>query len=106
MKRKKSIVISGNAVAVIDPSESVSVKDAVVRLPAPVIGQVPAVVAHLGVKGKKRFTSFFTDNIRNKNTREAYFRATFKFFEWCQSLGLEISDVESFHVSTYVELPS
>ena len=39
---------------------------------APQIGRhVPSLIASLGTKEKKRFTTFFTDNIRNRNTREA-----------------------------------
>lgn len=98
------IVITGNVVEVKDPAALPPARLVEAQPPAPVIGQFPALIAHMGAKGKKRFTTFFTDNIRNKNTREAYFRATFRFFEWCESLGLEISDVESFHVSTYIEL--
>lgn len=72
-------------------------------IPAYQVGSVPALVAVLGSKAKKRFTAFFTDNIRNRNTREAYFRAAFQFFEWCDRHGLSIETVESFHVSAYIE---
>ena len=72
-------------------------------LPAPKTGDVPALVAELGAKAKKRFTAFFTDNIRNRNTREAYFRAAFQFFQWCDEHRLSVETVESFHVSAYVE---
>ena len=73
------------------------------RLPAYQVGDVPALVADLGAKAKKRFTAFFTDNIRNRNTREAYFRAAFQFFEWCDAHKLAVETVESFHVSAYIE---
>lgn len=76
---------------------------AVPSLPAPKTGDVPALVAELGAKAKKRFTAFFTDNIRNRNTREAYFRAAFQFFRWCDEHRLSIETVESFHVSAYIE---
>jgi hypothetical protein len=33
---------------------------------------VPAVIAADGPKAAERFFTFFTDNIRNKNTRAAY----------------------------------
>lgn len=72
--------------------------------PAPAIGQVPHLVAELGSEGKKRFTTFFTDNIRNKNTRDAYFRAAFAFFNWADQHGLTMEAIESFHVSAYVEV--
>ena len=67
------------------------------------VGDVPAVVAELGSKAKKRFTTFFTDNIRNPNTREAYFRAAFQFIRWCEARRLSVETVESFHAAAYVE---
>ena len=73
------------------------------RLPAPKIGEVPALVADLGSKAKKRFTTFFTDEIRNPNTREAYFRAAFQFFSWCDICRLTVETVESIHISAYIE---
>lgn len=76
---------------------------AVVRKPAPHVGDVPLIVAVIGVKAKKRFTTFFTDAIRNPNTREAYFRAAFQFFEWCEKHHLALESIESFHVSAYIE---
>ncbi len=63
----------------------------------------PALIERRGFKAKKRFATFFTDNIRNANTRQAYFRAAFQFFSWCQEHGLEFEAVQSFHVSAYVE---
>jgi len=97
-------IVETEIVEVKDPSAIPATQIAVVRPPAPAIGEFPALIAHTGLKGKKRFTSFFTDNIRNKNTRDAYFRASFRFFEWCESMELELPDIESFHVSTYIEL--
>jgi integrase/recombinase XerD len=73
------------------------------RISAYQVGDVPALVADLGTKAKKRFTSFFIDNIRNRNTREAYFRAAFQFFKWCDARKLAVEMVESFHVSAYIE---
>jgi len=64
---------------------------------------LPALIARRGFKAEKRFTTFFTDNIRNVSTREAYFRASCQFFNWCEAAGLEFSGVESFHVSAYIE---
>ena len=73
------------------------------RPPAYQVGDVPALVAELGTKAKKRFTAFFTDNIRNRNTREAYHRAAFQFFDWCDAHKLSVDTIESYHVSAYVE---
>jgi integrase len=55
------------------------------------------------VRAKERFLEFFTAQIRNKNTREAYFRAVSRFFGWCQKRGLALDDIRPVHVATYIE---
>ena len=67
------------------------------------ISIVPAAVAYSGRKAQKRFVTFFTDNIRNPNTRAAYHRNVMRFFAWCESKNLPLPDIESFHVSAYIE---
>lgn len=52
----------------------------------------------------KRFWEFFTVNIRNANTRRAYFGAVSSFSDWCEQRGLLISQIEPIHVAAYVEL--
>ncbi len=64
---------------------------------------VPAVVAAQGDKASERFFTYFTDTIRNKNTREAYFRNACRFMDWCDRGGLTLPTIRSFHVSAYVE---
>ena len=64
---------------------------------------VPAAVAYSGRKAQKRFVTFFTDNIRNPNTREAYHRNVMRFFAWCELKNLPLPDIESYHVSAYLE---
>jgi len=94
--------VSSKTIEIRDPGAAQVPTVVVPRLPAPVIGKhFPVLIAGLGTKGKKRFMTFFTDNIRNKNTREAYFRAAFQFFAWCEEHGLEFAAVQSFHVSAY-----
>lgn len=66
--------------------------------------EVPASVATLGEDAKKRYTTFFTDTIRNRNTRDAYFRNAWRFFSYCEALGLTVDQIESVHVSAYIEL--
>ncbi|MEM8944770.1 MAG: tyrosine-type recombinase/integrase [Planctomycetota bacterium] len=73
------------------------------RLPARPISYVPQVISSLGKKAQKRFVTFFTDKYRNKNTRAAYHRNACQFFEWCQVRELVFPDIESYHVSAYVE---
>jgi hypothetical protein len=36
-----------------------------------------------GERASRRFVEFFTSNIRNKNTREAYSRSINAFLAWC-----------------------
>ena len=85
------------------PGAGVPAKAAEPRLPAPQVGQLPALVKLAGRKAAKRFTTFFTDDIENDNTRAAYLHAVFRFFEWCEGKGLSLETVESFHVAAYRE---
>jgi site-specific recombinase XerD len=64
---------------------------------------VPVVIAAQGEKASERFFTFFTDTIRNPNTRAAYFRNATRFFGWCESRKLRFDQIKSFHVSAYLE---
>jgi integrase/recombinase XerD len=64
---------------------------------------IPAVIADQGDKASERFFTFFTDTIRNKNTRTAYYRNAMRFFAWAQQRGLGLTAIKSYHVSAYVE---
>lgn len=64
---------------------------------------VPRIVEETGESGAVRFATFFTDNIRNPNTRVAYHRAASLFLDWCSDRGLGLGSIESYHVSAYVE---
>ena len=44
---------------------------------------LPALVAAAGERASRRFVEFFTANIRNKKTREAYCRNITAFLVWC-----------------------
>ena len=46
---------------------------------------------------------FFTSTIRNRNTRAAYARACWQFFEWCAAHSLELTTVRPFHVAAWIE---
>ena len=53
----------------------------------------------------EQFYGFFTVNIRNKNTRRAYYKAACRFSEWCEDRGLrELAEVKPPHVAAYVEM--
>jgi site-specific recombinase XerD len=55
-------------------------------------------------EGGRRFWEFFSVNIRNANTRRAYFKAVARFSAWCEEKGLrDLSGVTPMHVAAYVE---
>jgi len=65
---------------------------------------VPRVVAAAGDPAARRFLEFFAATIRNKNTRQAYYRAAVKFFASCDQHAIgEIAAIEPLHVAAYVE---
>ena len=53
--------------------------------------------------GGKRFWEFFTANIRNRNTRKAYFVAASQFSDWCERRKLLLHEVQPVHVAAYIE---
>jgi site-specific recombinase XerD len=64
----------------------------------------PAQIAAAGDHAQRRFFEFFTANIRNRNTRQAYAQAVSGFFRWCELRGLrELARLEPVHVAAYVE---
>ena len=67
------------------------------------VSYVPAMLVAAGDSTAKRFLTFFTDNIRNPNTRRAYHRNVCEFFEWAAARGLSFAEIESPHVSLYIE---
>ena len=65
---------------------------------------IPLQVAAAGETAARRFIEFFTANIRNRNTRQAYAQAVAQFFRWCEVRGLsELARLEPVHVAAYVE---
>src|SRR5262249_27636821 len=68
---------------------------------------VPALVADAGDEAAKDFLEFFAATIRNRNTREAYYRACCRFFAWCEDRRTGIAtltDIEPIHVAAYIEM--
>jgi len=63
----------------------------------------PILIKRAGAKATKRFYEFFTANIRNRNTREAYYRALTDFFAWCDQKNLSLDDLEPIVIAAYVE---
>jgi len=64
---------------------------------------LPAVLQDAGEDASSRVIEFFTAEIRNPNTREAYARAVRRFFRWAHRKGLNLSDIEPVHIAAYVE---
>jgi site-specific recombinase XerD len=81
--------------------------DAIVNQLVPSRGyseNLPALVATSGEQAARCFIDFFTSNIRNRNTREAYGRAVRTFLAWCEAQGLaSLIDVEPLHVAAWIE---
>ena len=56
-------------------------------------------------KTRERFYSFFTANIRNPNTRRAYYKAACRFSDWCEGRGQhDLHQVKPVHVAAYIEM--
>ncbi len=74
-------------------------------LPPSLVARCHPIILNAGHKAAWRFVGFFTNSIRNPNTREAYYRAVTRFFDWCESeLNIQTPQhVRPIHVSTYVE---
>jgi site-specific recombinase XerD len=64
----------------------------------------PVVHRGAGDRAAKPFLDFFAATIRNKNTRQAYYRARCRFFTWCDHHKLgTLADIEPLHVAAYIE---
>src|SRR6202453_1911828 len=64
----------------------------------------PALIAASGPRASYRFLEFFTAKIRNRHTRRAYTRSATEFFDWLAMKGvMQLADIESIHVATYIE---
>jgi site-specific recombinase XerD len=65
---------------------------------------VPVAIADAGEHATRRFLEFFAANIRNRNTRMAYYRTVCSFFGWVEQHRIgELADIEPVHVAAYIE---
>lgn len=64
---------------------------------------VPRSLANAGESASRRYTEFFTAQIRNAGTRQAYSFAVRRFFDWCDQFQIGLEDVEPIVVATYIE---
>src|SRR3954464_3830493 len=71
---------------------------------SPATMPIPVAIADCGDRTSERFFTFFTDTIRNKNTRASYYRNAMRFFAWTQASGLTLPAIRSYHVSAYLEV--
>jgi site-specific recombinase XerD len=70
----------------------------------PGAGHLPALIRNAGHLAARRFIEFFTAEIRNPNTRRAYWRAVTAFFNWLEDNKLdELALIQPIHVAAYVE---
>lgn len=64
---------------------------------------MPAIIAASGESTCRQFIEFFTVNIRNLNTRKAYYRGVVNFLNWCESRGIKFEQIAPMVVAAYVE---
>lgn len=64
---------------------------------------LPEIIKNAGPNASMRFIEFFTANIRNPNTRQAYARAARDFFLWCDSHKIELQQIKPVIVAAYIE---
>lgn len=64
---------------------------------------LPAIITQSGDLASRRFVEFFTANIRNAGTRDAYARVVRRFFDWCRSHDLRLEDIQPVVVAAYIE---
>ncbi len=66
---------------------------------------VPSLILQDGPRASRRFLEFFAAQIRNRNTRAAYARASGRFFAWCKEYAgvTELAHIEPIHVAAWVE---
>jgi hypothetical protein len=70
---------------------------------ATIAANAPAVFLP-NAKVAEHFFDFFTANIRNRNTYRAYYKAAYRFAEWCKGKGLHgLAGVRPLHVAAYIE---
>jgi integrase/recombinase XerD len=79
----------------------------IIAIPAgplrPTCRGVPALFANAGSDAVRRFIEFFTANIRNRNTRAAYARASARFARWCDARGIALAQLTPVIVAAYIE---
>jgi site-specific recombinase XerD len=63
----------------------------------------PKLIADAGEDARRRFIEFFTANIRNQNTRDAYMGAVAQFCRWCEERSFSLELLEPIVLAAYIE---
>src|ERR1043166_9610205 len=82
------------------PKPRISANRQLARIGMP---NLPTLILDAGEKAGWRFIEFFTANIHNRNTREAYARAVGRFCRWCEMKHLSLADIRPFFIAAYIE---
>jgi len=64
---------------------------------------MPTIIAASGENACRQFIEFFAVNIRNLNTRKAYYRGISKFLNWCGAKGIRFEQIGPLVVAAYIE---
>lgn len=64
---------------------------------------LPSLIQRAGRDAERRCLEFFTAQIRNPGTREAYGRAVNRFFLWCEQRSVSLDQISPFVVAAYIE---
>ena len=65
---------------------------------------IPAFISQEGKNAMLKFVDFFIGEIRNTHTREAYYRGSSYFLNWCFEKGVDdIHTIKPFMVGIYIE---
>lgn len=64
---------------------------------------LPGLITEAGPNTERRFIEYFTATIRNPGTRQVYLNAASRFFDWCGSHQIALTDIEPVIVATYIE---
>jgi hypothetical protein len=66
---------------------------------------IPELIAAAGPEVTETYIDFFTSRIRNRNTRAAYARACWQFFEWCAAHGVALPLTAGMETGLYSGFP-
>jgi integrase/recombinase XerD len=64
---------------------------------------MPTIIAASGENTCRQFIEFFAVNIRNPNTRKAYYRGIGNFLNWCGARGIKFEQIGPLVVAAYIE---